>query len=129
MIRRLLSVAGLAAAMALGTWIGWWMVPLIAFLWGVLPAREGAGGRESPGWPALAASLGWAAWLGIDLVAGGSGLGRLASRLGAVVHLSAPVLVLVTLLFPAALAASAARIGAGLVAPLRRRRRPAAPAG
>lgn len=113
--------------MALGTWIGWWMVPLIAFLWGVLPPR-GGGAVESPGWPALAAALGWGAWLGMDAVAGGSGLGRLGSRLGAVMHLSFPLLVLVTLLFPAALAAGAARIGTGLVAPLRRRRSPAEPA-
>jgi hypothetical protein len=116
-MRRVLAVIGLTVAFALGTWVAWWMVPLVAFLWAILPPPRPA---VLPA--ALAAASAWALWLGFDAAAGGGGLGRLAARLSGVMHLPSPVLILLTLLFPALLAASAAAIGGGFAAALATRR-------
>ena len=100
----------LVAAFALASWIGWWAVPLVAALWGFL----------RPGFPrpilaaALAGLLGWAVWLLIDLSYEPAALARLGSRLGAVMQLPAPLLLLLTLLFPALLAWSSAALACGL---------------
>ncbi len=117
MIRRVLAVTLLTVAFALGTWVAWWMVPLVAFLWATLPPARPA---VLPA--GLAAALAWALWLCFDTVAGSGGLGRLAARLSGVMQLPSPVLILVTLLLPAVLAASAAAIGEGFAAALASRR-------
>jgi hypothetical protein len=121
-MRRLLSVLLLAAAMALGTWVAWWMVPVIGALWSLIrsPRDQAA---ESPSRPgilrvAVAAALGWTFWLVLDGLSGHGALARLGGRLGAVMHLPFPALLAVTLLFPALLAASAAILGHGFAAAL-----------
>lgn len=100
----------LVAAFALASWIGWWAVPLVAALWGAL----------RPGFPkpilaaALAALLGWALWLLVDYLDDPAALERLAARVAAIMQLPAPFLFLLTLLFPALLAWSAAALACGL---------------
>jgi hypothetical protein len=109
----------LVAAFALASWIGWWAVPLVAALWGFL--------RPAVPRPiltaALAGLLGWAVWLLIDLSYEAAALGRLGSRLAGVLQLPAPVLFLLTLLFPALLAWSSAALACGLAGLLQPRER------
>jgi hypothetical protein len=100
----------LIAAFALASWLGWWAVPLVAALWGLL--RPGT-------WrpilsAALAAALGWGFWLLLDGILGNGALAQLGSRLGGVLHLRLTLLLLLTLIFPALLAWSAAALACGL---------------
>jgi hypothetical protein len=97
----------LVAAMALGTWVGWWMVPLVAALWGWL--RPAVPRRILSA--AAAAALAWALWLAADVVRGHDPLGVLAEELAAILRVPHAALVLVTLLFPALLGWSAAGFG------------------
>ncbi len=107
-MRRLLTILLLALAIALATPVGWWLVPLIGFLWGLI-----APGRRLSA-VTIAAGLGWGGWLVYDGVAGHGGLGRLGARLGPVLHAPFPLLLAVTLVIPMLLAVSAGYIGAGL---------------
>lgn len=104
MIRSCVRVLLLALAFVLATRVlGWWGVPLTALLWGALsPETDG-------GVAALGASLGWAFLLFRDHTFGP--IGTLASDLSTLFHLPPLVLFALTLLFPAALAWSAAVIG------------------
>lgn len=117
-MRRLLTILLLAMAIALGTPVGWWVVPLIGFLWGLI-----APGRRLSA-VTIAAGLGWGGWLGYDAVAGQGGLGRLGARLGPVLHAPFPLLLAVTLAIPMLLAVSAGYIGAGLGGAVRSRNLP-----
>jgi hypothetical protein len=110
-MRRWISFTALVAAFALASWLGWWAVPAVAALWGVLRPRVAA----PAGLAALAASLAWGAWLIADWAAGHGGFGTLAARLGGVMNLPAFVLILLTLLLAALLAWSSAVL-AGAVA-------------
>jgi hypothetical protein len=100
----------LLAAFLLACWLGWWTIPLVAALWGVL--------RPAVWRPilsaALAAALAWGLWLLVDLLADPHAFSRLGTRLGAVLPLPLPGLLLLTLLFPALLAWSAAALACGL---------------
>ncbi len=92
-----------ALAMAGLTWtLGWWGVALGAAILGWVYRDEG--GRA---WRvALAALEGWGMLLLFDAVSGP--LGRVASTLQGVMSIPSPLLLLVTLLFPALLSWSAA---------------------
>jgi len=107
---RTLSVLLLAVAIAFATvFLGWWAVPVVAFLWGLLAARLL---RRPAGAAALAAVLAWAALLGMDAMGGRlTGLGTL---FGSIAKLPSGVFFALSLLFPAALAWSAAALGADL---------------
>lgn len=95
-----------AGAMAGLTWlVGWWGVVLAALILGFVLRDEG--GR--PWRVALGASEGWAILLLIDVVAGP--FGRVAAILAGTMGIPAPALIVVTLLFPALLAWSAAVVG------------------
>jgi hypothetical protein len=101
----MIFIAFVAAAMAALTWlVGWWGVLVAALVIGFVFRAEGGGGWRI----AVAAALAWAALLAIDAVSGPVGL--LGQRLGGVLRVPAVVLVLVTLLFPALLAWSAATL-------------------
>ena len=102
-MRGLLRVVLLALAFSLGTWVfGWWAVPVIAALWGLL-----ARGSVIPGVTAAAsAALGWAILLGVDAVPGR--LGVLMERVAPVLRLPGIVLAVVAVLFAAAVAWAAA---------------------
>lgn len=98
-MRFVLRVALLAVSFAIGTSIlGWWTVPLFAAIAGVL-ARDV---RQQGVAAALAAALAWAA-----LVAWSGSQGSVwsFSRIaGGAMGVSGPLLMLLTLSFPAALA-------------------------
>ncbi len=109
-MRKAASFLALVAAFALASWLGWWGVPAVAALWGLL--RPGT-------WrpilsAALAASFGWGFWLLLDWMQGQGALARLGSRVGTVMQVPFPLLLLLTLLFPALLAWSAAALSCGL---------------
>jgi len=106
-MRALAGFLLLAAAFALGSWVGWWMVPAVAVLWGLLRPAV----RRPILSAALAAAAAWAVWLTVDSLRGQGAAGRLASQLGSVMHLPAPALFFVTLLFPALLGWSASALG------------------
>lgn len=95
----------LATALALATWLaGWWGVPLVAAAWGLMSRRRTDAAREA----ALAAILAWAILLAAQAARGP--LGDLAARLGSAMRAPAPILMLVTVLFAALLAWSAATV-------------------
>jgi hypothetical protein len=92
-------------SMAALTWLlGWWGVLLAALIVGFVFHREGGGGWRI----ALAAALSWAALLAVNAASGS--LGIVATTLGSVMRVPGAVLVLLTLVFPALLAWSAATV-------------------
>lgn len=103
MIRVLTIVAAILVA---ATWVaGWWGVPLVAIVAGALLATR----RGIAGLTALAAVIAWSVLILID---GASGrFGVLARVVGATLTLPAGALLMVTLLFAALLAWSAAAVG------------------
>ena len=99
----------LLAAIALGTAVlGWWAVPVVAAVWGLAtPVKKGTWWRA-----AVAASGAWALLLLFTAIQGP--VGELASKVGAVFALPGFAFVLLTLLFPAVMAASAAELAGTL---------------
>lgn len=97
----------LVAAFVVGTvWLGWWSVPLIAAAWG----WNASAARRPALTAALAAGSSWAAVLGWDWTTSRGGASALAGMLGGVMRVPAAALVVVTVLYPALLAASAAQL-------------------
>jgi hypothetical protein len=94
-IRGLIAAVIFAGATALA---GWWSVPALALLAGaIIPRRSGD--------PLVVALAGAAAWAGLLLWdAAGGALGTLLHRLGALLQVPVAAPIVVTLLFPAALA-------------------------
>ena len=113
----MITVLAIVAAILVGaTWVvGWWGVPLIAAVVGVvLCTRRGIAGLT-----ALAAVIAWSVLIIVD---GASGrFGALARAVAGTLTLPASVLLTVTLLFSALLAWSAAALGVE-IGRLRRRR-------
>lgn len=101
-----LQVVLLSVAIALATTVvGWWAVPLLAATWGLVSKAD-----ERPALAAaLAAGLGWV--LLLIWTAGEGSIEALASRAAGVMGISVFTLTLVTVLFPVALAWSAALLG------------------
>jgi hypothetical protein len=94
----------LAEAFAVATYaFGWWIVPVIAAIWGLL-SRDLTKARFA----GLAAAAGWATLLLLDVSRGQVGV--MASQLAGVLKLPAFALYLLTLIFPALLAWCAAAI-------------------
>lgn len=104
------SFAILVAAFTLAAGIGWWTIPLVAALWGLLRPRV----ARPAGTAAVAAGLAWMLWLVFDALRGRGALGTLATRLGGLLRVPVPALVLLVILFPALLAWSACALGGGL---------------
>jgi hypothetical protein len=100
-------LAVVAALIALLTWIvGWWGVPLVAVVAGAILCRR----RGITGLTALAAIVAWSVLILVD---GASGrFGVLAGVVGGTMGIPAGALLIVTLLFAALLAWSAATVGA-----------------
>ena len=100
----------LVAAFVLATWLHWLGVPLVALFWGGL--------RPAVGRPAflagVAASSAWGFWLLVDGMSSHGALGVLQGRLSGVMHLPALALPILTLVFPALLAWSAAALASGI---------------
>lgn len=102
--RRILRAVLLAAAMAVGTWsLGWWAVPFVGAVWGVLQR-----GRPRFAESFAAAALAWTALLTFD--AAHAAFGRLSTVLGGVFTVPGGVLVIVTVLYAALLAGCAAQV-------------------
>jgi len=103
-------VAITASSIGLGTWLfGWVAVPVVA-------AVAGAALASWRGVPALTAAGATLAWACLTLFAAADGRAAiLARQLGEILMVHWTVVVLVTLLFPAALAWSAARVAQGVV--------------
>lgn len=102
--RNVVVVLVLAAAFAAASWmVEWWIVPLLA-----AALSLGMGRVATPTRIAVGAGLGWAGLLALGAVRGP--VAKLAAMLGALLHTPALVLVLLTVLFPAVLAWSAAAV-------------------
>jgi hypothetical protein len=113
-MRSFVKVVLLAEVFAVATYaFGWWTVPVIAALWALL-SRDDKPARVS----AMCAAIGWGTLLVLDAVKGP--VAEMAARLGGVMRIPAFVLILLTLIFPALLAWSAAALVDAF-------RRPAAP--
>ena len=102
----MLALLATALAVAVLTWLlGWWGVVLAALIAGVLlRARRGAAWLV-----ALAAVVAWVVILAVDTVGGRFAV--LATSIGGVMGVPVPALLVVTLLFGALLAWSAAVVG------------------
>ena len=104
MLEKFVRVVLLAEAFAVATFgLGWWTVPIIAALYALAstnPKRARTAG--------LCALGGWATLLLLDAAKGP--VGTMATRLGGVMGLPGVVLLLLTLIFPALLAWSAAAL-------------------
>ena len=110
-MKRWLSFAALVAAFALATRLGWWAVPVVAALWGVMRPAVNAPAATA----ALAAASAWALWLLASWQADHDAMSILSTRLGGVMRVPPTVLILLTLLLAAVLAWSAAAL-AGVIA-------------
>ena len=104
MLSRVIRGILLAEAFAVATFgLGWWTVPLIAALYSLI-SSSGTRARTA----AVCALAGWATLLALDTVKGP--VPAMASRLGGVMGVPSIVLLVLTLVFPAALAWSAAAL-------------------
>ncbi|MDQ3698676.1 MAG: hypothetical protein M3373_11735 [Gemmatimonadota bacterium] len=116
------AIAGvtlLAAAYALATWVfGWLGVPLVAAAWGLVARASPDATRQA----AFAAAAGWAILLAWQSTRGP--VGTVAATLGRSMALPTAAVVILTLLFAAALAWSAATVARGLAWALRPARAP-----
>ena len=102
----MIDIILLGAAFAAGTlFVGWWSVPVIALVWGWLVGPN----RRPATRAAVGAALACMGFLAHDAVRGPAG--RLARTLGALLHLPAVVLVVVTVVLPVIIAWSAAIVG------------------
>jgi hypothetical protein len=108
-MRRVLLLGFLSAAMLLGTiGLGWWTVPLLGAAWGA--SRPEVRGLAVSA--ALAGALAWGVLLA-EAALGGP-VGELAGTLGGIFGLPGFLVILLTLVFPAFLAGSAAALAATL---------------
>ncbi len=105
--RIVVKVVLLAEAFAVATFgLGWWSVPIVAAIWAVA-SRDENRARTA----ALCAAGGWATLLLLDIAKGP--VITMGSQLASVMKFPAAVLYLLTLLFPALLAWSAATLVPG----------------
>jgi len=104
MFERIAKGVLLAEAFAVATFaFGWWTVPVIAAVYALVSQNPNRA-RVA----ALCAVGGWGTLLLLDALKGP--VGSMASRLGGVMGLPAAVLLILTLVFPALLAWSAAKL-------------------
>ena len=102
--RGAVKVVLLAEAFAVATFgLGWWSVPIVAALWGLISSSPNRA-RVA----ALCAAGGWATLLLLDIAKGP--VLTMGRQLGGVMSIPAFVLYLLTLVFPALLAWSAASL-------------------
>ena len=107
-MRTILVLIVLLLAFVLGTvFCAWWSVPILGLFWGLL-----AGSKQHAACKAAAAAA--ASWALLLAWTGSQGpLGHLAERLAGVFMIPGWALLLVTCLFPALLAGTAATLGSG----------------
>ncbi|HEV2643701.1 MAG TPA: hypothetical protein VGT98_13385 [Candidatus Elarobacter sp.] len=115
MLRVLAHVAVLASAIGVTTaWLGWWSVPMVAFVYGAVSRNVRAR------WAIAGASavIAWADLLALMDIRGAH-VGAISARVASVVGMPAAALVAVTLVFAALLAAPAAVLGCAFWSRLR----------
>ena len=102
----MLVLLAVAATTAMLTWlVGWWGTVVVALIAGVLLRR-----RSGAAWLiALGAVVGWSALIVVDMF--GGSFSTLAASVAGVMRVPVPALLVVTLLFAALLAWSAAVVG------------------
>jgi hypothetical protein len=106
MIRSIVKFVLITEAFAVATFaLGWWIVPLFAFVLGMTLDTDRAPVRYA----AICAAAGWLSLLLLDAARGPFMV--LATRFAGVMKVPSLVLIAITLLFPALLAWSAATIG------------------
>jgi len=109
MLRSVVKFVLITEAFAVATFaLGWWIVPVFAFILGMTLDRE----RGPVRYAALCAAAGWLSLLLLDAARGP--LMALATRFGGVMKVPSIALIAITLLFPALLALTAATIGKAL---------------
>lgn len=103
-MRSVIKLVLLAEAFAVATFaLGWWTVPIVAAAWAAYSTDENRA-RSA----ALCAMGGWATLLALDFARGP--VGTMGAQLGGVMNLPPVVLYVLTLVFPALLAWSAATL-------------------
>jgi len=103
-MRAFVKAVLLAEAFAVATFgLGWWSVPVVAAVWAII-SRDPNRARVA----ALCAAGGWASLLLLDIVKGP--VITMGNQLGTTMNLPPVLLYLVTLVFPALLAWSAAAL-------------------
>jgi hypothetical protein len=108
MLSRLVKAVLLAEAFAVATFgLGWWTVPIIAALYAIASTNPHRARTAD-----LCAVGGWATLLLLDALKGP--VGAMATRLGGVMGVPAVILLLLTLIFPALLAWTAAATASSL---------------
>jgi hypothetical protein len=104
MLGRIVKAILLAEAFAVATYgLGWWTVPVIAAIYALASSNPNRARTA-----ALCALGGWGTLLLLDAVKGP--VGAMAARLGGVMSIPAPGLLILTLIFPALLAYCAAKL-------------------
>ncbi len=112
-MRHALRFIALTLAIAAGTWmVAWWMVPVVAAVWGYLRR----GDASAPLAAGLAAMLAWGVLLAV--AASGAPKGSVMQSVGAAMQVGPGALLALSIAFPGLLAASAA----GLVRAMTARR-------
>jgi hypothetical protein len=107
MVRAVVKFVLIAEAFSVGTYaLGWWAVPLIALLCGLVISVDG----RPVFYSTAGAAAGWSMLLLLDAARGP--LGEVGTRFGGVMGFPPAALFVTTLLFPALLAWSASSIGA-----------------
>ena len=94
----------LAAAMAAATWIAWWLVPVVAAVFGVITRRQSGSALVA----GIAAIIAWGALLVVLSTEGP--VSSVASTVGAVLQIRTVGVYALTLAFPGLLACSAALV-------------------
>jgi hypothetical protein len=119
-MKRTVAWAVLLIVFVLGTaFVGWWTVPVVAGVWGVVTAYSQKPWRSA----ALAAAAAWVLLLALSATRGP--LLALAGLLGAIFGLPGFAVIVLALIFPATLAWSAAGLVSALRETLRERARAA----
>lgn len=102
-MQRVIQLAGLTLLMMASTWwVGWWMVPAIAAVFGIATAKEEGGVLTA----ALAGATAWSLLLAYNAAV--SPLGRLLDVFAAIFHFPSVTIVVVTVGYAALLAGAAA---------------------
>lgn len=108
-MRNVVKFLLLSEAFAVMTFgLGWWTVPIVAGLWGIF----GSPARRRAGFAAVCAAFGWGCLLAIHATRGS--LMTVAGPIAEVMTIPPIALFVVTLLFPALLAWSAATLSPAL---------------
>jgi hypothetical protein len=106
-LRAVVKFLLISEAFAVATFaVGWWAIPLVAVVCGLIMNPEGRPIYYST----ICAATGWLSLLLLDAARGP--LGELAARFGGVMGFPPIALFLTTLIFPALLAWSASSLGA-----------------